>query len=427
MLAPAPVLSQATAADPGAKSLSEKILAMERGLEREFESYFDRDLAEVTQPPQEIARTLSRLSQETESKSAVLWAIPRADHLHLVLIVPNGEPVVIDLYNVPPARLQAVASEFHREVVNFHSPMDLTAAQQLHEWIIEPFEGELQGEGIETLLVCLGDGIRGLPLAALHDGQQFLIEKYSLARIPAFNLIATDYDRLQTNEFLATGASEFREQVSLPAVPVELSAIVDELRDVGTAWPGVLVNETFTLANFADSIEANRLDIVHLATHAEFKPGSPQNSYIQFWDEKLDLAEIGDLDWGRSPVELLVLSACTTAVGDRNAELGFAGLTLQSGVKTAIASLWYVSDAGTLALMSEFYQQLGVAPTKAAALRQAQLRLMRGEAEIRLGPEPLLLSRDTAALPETPRRFSTATDFSHPFYWASFTTIGSPW
>lgn len=422
--------SQHLAKETGLKTLSEKILAMERGLEGEFEGYFNRDLAEVTQTPEAIARTLSRLAQETGTRPAVLWAIPREDHLHLVLITPDGEPIVRDLYDVPRSVLLEVARTFHGDLTSdIGSPMNLDAARQLHQWIIEPYESEyLQPEAIDTLLVCLGDGIRGLPLAALHDGSKFLVETYALARIPAFNLISTDYDRLQPNQVLAMGASEFREQVPLPAVPLELSLVVGELRRAKLPqdpWLGQLrVNQTFTLQTLANSLAAHSFDIVHLATHAEFQPGEPDNSYIQFWDAKLRLDAIGELAWNRSQVELLVLSACKTAVGSREAELGFAGLTLQAGVKTAVASLWYVSDTGTLALTSEFYRQLPAAPTKAEALRRAQLRLLRGE--VRLESDRLLLTRGSVPVPESLGQTGES-EFSHPFYWASFTAIGSPW
>ena len=67
---------------------------------------------------------------------------------------------------------------------------------------------------------------------------------------------------------------------------------------------------------------------------------------------------IREMEWDTPRVELLVLSACRTALGDEQAELGFGGLAVASGVKSALASLWYVSDQGTLGLMTEFYSQL---------------------------------------------------------------------
>jgi len=123
-------------------------------------------------------------------------------------------------------------------------------------------------------------------------------------------------------------------------------------------------------------------------------------------------------------VELLVLSACRTAVGDEDAELGFAGLAVQAGVKSALASLWYVSDEGTLGLMTQFYQQLKVAPIKAEALRRAQLAMMKGEVRIvggqlQEGGEKMPLPPELAKLGDK--------SLEHPYYWAAFTMIGSPW
>jgi CHAT domain-containing protein len=125
-------------------------------------------------------------------------------------------------------------------------------------------------------------------------------------------------------------------------------------------------------------------------------------------------------------VELLVLSACTTAVGDEDAELGFAGLAVQAGVKSALASLWYVSDAGTLGLMSEFYQQLRTAPIKAEALRQAQLGMLKGKVRLQDGR-----LHNSGSLQGTPLPGELVArgdkNLSHPYYWAAFTMIGSPW
>ena len=126
---------------------------------------------------------------------------------------------------------------------------------------------------------------------------------------------------------------------------------------------------------------------------------------------------MSNLDWQLPQLELLVLSACETAVGDSNAELGFAGLALRAGVKSAVASLWDVSDTGTLVLMSEFYHQLPQTTTKAEALRQAQLNLLRGNTNL----------IDLAQLPKTVGTTPPTAALSHPFYWAGFSMISSPW
>ena len=163
---------------------------------------------------------------------------------------------------------------------------------------------------------------------------------------------------------------------------------------------------------------------MHLATHGEFRSGQPDNSYIELWGDRLPLDRIRDLRLYDPVVELLVLSACRTALGDEDAELGFAGLAVASGAKTALGSLWYVSDQGTLSLMTTFYEALTQAPIRAEALRQAQLSLLRGETRV-MGGQLITPTRQfpvDAALAQ-----AEAPDFSHPYYWSAFTMIGSPW
>lgn len=408
-----------------AQSLSEKILGMERGIEREYEDYFGRDIASAEKPPEAIAEILTRLGEETGTTPAVLWAIPRADYLHLVLITPGGEPVVRDLFDVPEQLIFNTARVFRQNVTRLRPPLQLEAARQLYEWIVGPFEAEyLEPAGVDTLLFCLGSGLRATPMAAFHDGEQYLIEKYSIARIPAFNLIDTGYKPLRLDRILAMGASEFQMLEPLPAVPVELSAIAEETRGENGGSDQFFLNQEFTTQNLMESLAQRTFDIVHLATHAEFNPGSPKNSYIQFWDAQITLDEIHNIPWNNSPPELLVLSACQTALGDRQAELGFAGLALQAGVKSAVASLWNVSDLGTLALMTEFYRQLSVAPTKAEALRRAQINLLRGD--VRFEGDRLLLGDRVVPLPEDLKDL-TPSRLDHPFYWAGFSPISSPW
>ncbi|MDA0209542.1 MAG: CHAT domain-containing protein [Cyanobacteria bacterium FC1] len=264
-------------------------------------------------------------------------------------------------------------------------------------------------------------GLRSLPVAALHDGEQFLIEKYSHSLVPSLNLVDTRYSSVQNAQVLAMGASEFQEQSPLPAVPVEVKTIATNL------WQGqAFLNQQFTLANLQRQRQQQPFGIVHLATHGEFQPGEPSNSYIQLWDTRLGLDQLRELGWDNPPLDLLVLSACRMALGDRNAELGFAGFAVQAGVKTAIASLWYVSDEGTLGLMTEFYQQLKTAPIKSEALRRAQLALLRGD--VRLESAQVVGLSSGANLPLPPES-GTLSDrnLSHPYYWAAFTMIGSPW
>ena len=133
----------------------------------------------------------------------------------------------------------------------------------------------------------------------------------------------TNYRSLQNAKVLAMGASQFIKQNPLPSVPVELETIFEQL------WQGrgsQFINEDFTKNNLLTQRQDYPYPIIHLATHAEFRPGKASNSYIQLWgSEQIKLDEMRELGWAQPTVELLVLSACRTAVGDKNAELGFSG------------------------------------------------------------------------------------------------------
>jgi CHAT domain-containing protein len=98
-------------------------------------------------------------------------------------------------------------------------------AKQLYQWMIAPLEAEIQAQKIDTLIFSMDTGLRSLPLAALSDGQNFLVEKYSIGLIPNINLVDTRYQDVKNTEVLAMGASKFIEQDPLPAVPLELSRL----------------------------------------------------------------------------------------------------------------------------------------------------------------------------------------------------------
>lgn len=421
-----PQLGLAQSPDP---AITQSITEMEQRLEQEYEAYFQRELADTSLDSSEIAQVLLRQIRQTGRKAAVLWVMPKPEHLRLVLINPGSLPIVHEIAEADTEKLYSVVRKFYLEITN---PRKLTTtsylepAQQLYNWIIKPIKSDLEASEIETILFCLGEGLRTLPLGALHDGKQFLIEQYGITRIPGFNLMNHQYAKLNNANVLAMGASEFPDQNPLPAVPTELSTIIQEMNpNPAGLWPGkAFLNDTFTLKNLDQQLTTTDYKIIHLATHAEFKPGTPSESYIQLWDSQLRLNQMPEMDWNNPPAELLVLSACQTAVGNSDVELGFAGLALQSGVKSAVASLWYVSDLGTLGLMSEFYQQLKMAATKAEALQQAQIAMI-GQ-KVRFENGQLVTSANRLSLPPELAELDNL-QMSHPFFWSGFNLIGSPW
>ncbi|WP_445301680.1 CHAT domain-containing protein [Microcoleus sp. MON1_C1] len=387
-------------------------------------SYINQEIRRDLQSFTAIQQRTKVIANQTGKKPAIIYALARPEQLDLIIVPPTGIPIH---KSIPPAKretLMQVVANLRSELLSpskINTQSYLPASQQLYQWIIAPLEADLKAQGIDTLVFSMDAGLRSLPLAALHDGSQFLVEKYSIALIPSVNLTDTNYESVKNAEVLAMGASQFTNNQPLPAVPAELNAIASE-------WKGEsFLNQTFTLNNLQSQRNDRPYRIIHLATHGEFKPGAPSNSYIQLSDTRLTLDRVRELGWDQPPkVELLVLSACKTAVGDEGVELGFAGLAVQAGVKSVLASLWYVSDEGTLGLMAEFYDQLKVAPIKAEALRQAQIAMLKGQVRIENGR--LILSNLNKEL-ELPLELAKLgnENLSHPYYWSGFTMIGSPW
>jgi CHAT domain-containing protein len=391
---------------------------------RKFAEYFGDDAANQAMTTESINETLVRITQQTGTKPALIYVYSREDAVELAVFIPGTKPISKTVPEAHRDRLLQVVKQFVREVSDprkVRTRSYLASAQQLHQWLIDPIAAELQDQKVTTLLFSMDTGLRSLPIAALHNGKQFLVEQYSLGLIPSISLTDTRYRSLKGAQVLAMGASKFTNLSALPAVPAELSIITQ------TLWPGTaFLNESFTLENLKAQRQEHPYEIIHLATHGEFQPGALSNSYIQLWNTKLRLDQLRQLNWNNPPVELLVLSACRTAFGNEEAELGFAGIAFQAGVKSVLASLWYVSDEGTLGLMSEFYRNLQTAPIKAEALQKAQIAMLRGQ--VRLEDGKLRGGDQRGGLPLPPELANQGdVNLSHPFYWAAFTIIGSPW
>lgn len=417
---------QARAADTG----------FEQAREQQFEELLGTNLSKRLATAESIGETLADINRQTKTKSAVIYVnfIPAviapdtslerpqqqdSDQLELVLITADNQPIRKRVEGATRASVFKVTQQFRRTVTDSFKPTAyITPAQQLYQWLVAPLEADLRTQGIDTLVFSPDISLASLPLAALHDGQQFLVEKYSIGLIPSFSLTDTRYVDIKNFQVLAMGASEFDDYSPLHSVPFELSIITNH-------WSGkFLLNEDFTLQNLKSYGRQKPFRIIHLGTHGDFHSGKTSNSFIQLWDIKLQLHQIQQLGWNDPPVELLVLSADRTGSGNENTEFGFSGLAVQAGVKSVLSTLWYMSDLGTLGMMAEFYQQLKTAPTKAEALRQAQLAMLKGQVRIEDGQ--LRWSRG-ARIPLSSERSRWDNNFSHPYYWAGYILVGSPW
>jgi CHAT domain-containing protein len=400
----------------------------------------------------DISHRLAQLAQQTGKKPAFINISLQENQLESFLVLPeqvqanakNSLVASSELNSLdPPGKdtiairktvtntsrkdVIATATEFRQEVSDIRKLNQngyKQSSQRLYNVLIKPLEAELEANNIDVLIFSMDSGLRLVPVAALYDGKQFLVEKYAMGIVPSFGLTDTRYVSPEKASILAMGASEFKDQVGLPTMPIELKTIVSNPRR-GESF----LNEQFTIPNFiAQNSGQSPFSIIHLGTHAEFKVGDLSDSYIQFYDDRLRIPQLQkvseDLGWNSddSPIELLVLSACETALGDKEAELGFAGLAVQAGVKSALASLWYVSDLGTLALMGEFYDQLDTTLNKAEALRQTQLKMLHSN--VKVDSKQVKLSNGTALA--LPADFPDGTlTLDHPYFWSAFTLIGN--
>ncbi|MBD0393128.1 MAG: CHAT domain-containing protein, partial [Microcoleus sp. C1-bin4] len=406
-----------------AGNISAAMSLMDKSFSQEFQEYFGSNISDESISTEEIKKKLASMGAETRTKPSLIYLFSQPEKLNLVLITSCGEMVYKSVPSANREELLKVVSEFRNEITKpgvRGTTSYLPSSQQLYKWMIAPLEDSLKKCQTDTISFVVDRGLRGMPFAALHDGEQFLVEKYNLSLMPSMNLTDTRYVDIRNSQVLAMGASQFSELNPLPAVPAEIAAISRE-------WQGVsFLNEGFTLENLKRQHQSRPFGVIHLATHGEFRPGVPSNSFIQFWDSRLRLDQLRDLRFNDPQVNLLVLSACRTAVGDAQAELGFGGLALQAGVQTAVGSLWYVSDEGTLGLMSEFYQQLKTAGIKGAALRQAQIAMLRGEVRLEGGRLRSSSRGEGVELPASLQGFADL-KLSHPYYWSAFVMIGSPW
>ncbi|MGP1385357.1 MAG: tetratricopeptide repeat protein [Thainema sp.] len=308
-------------------------------------------------------------------------------------------------------------------------------SQQLYDWIIRPLETELAANDIDHLIFVNDRVTRYIPMAALYNGEQYLLERYRISTVLASGLTDTT-DRLteiDQSQVLGLGVTDAVADFNpLPAVGDELDAIIrSDAADPTGVYPGqVFLNNDFTL----DALKTNVRDarVLHLATHAAFVPGRADESFILLGNgDPLKVNDIEAMHRRLSNLHMVVLSACQTALGGQAGDgteiAGISAYFLEAGrAETVIASLWSVNDSSTSLLMQRFYQLLATGElTKAEALRQAQIALLEqdfseiGIRDRRDDGTVIAVDRETGLPP------AVSNNLSHPYYWAPFILIGN--
>ena len=303
--------------------------------------------------------------------------------------------------DISQEELEDLMGRFYDGVYNFISIGYRPLAEQAYDLLIRPIEKTLADSQVDTLVFVLDGVLRNVPMAALNDGEQFLVEKYSIALTPGIqlltNLLASDSLQQERLSVAALGLSEAVQGfLPLPNVNHEIEQIKQVIPNTKA-----LLNQDFTKEGFTELLSTSPSPIVHLATHGQFS-SQQERTFILTWNERITIGELSQAlktgaELRQAPIELLVLSACETASGDRRAALGLAGVAIRAGARSTVASLWQVDDAAAAEMMGEFYRQIASKKvSKAEALRQAQLTILNN--------------------PQYRK---------HPYYWAPFVLLGN--
>ncbi|HEY9666154.1 MAG TPA: CHAT domain-containing protein [Coleofasciculaceae cyanobacterium] len=337
---------------------------------------------------------------QIDPTGAVIYPIILPDHLAVILSLPGQSSQKPELRYYETKLPQREVENMVDETIQSLNPalpdkQRFRFSQQVYDWLIRPAEAQLAESKVKTLVFVLDGSLRNLPMAALHDGNQYLVEKYNIALAPGLQLLNPKPLPKRALKTLTAGLTQGRQGFA------PLENVMREVEQIQTELPSVvLLDRAFTSDAFQNKIESSYFPVVHIATHGQFS-SKAEETFVLTWDGRINAKQFHDIlqpaNQGEDKaIELLVLSACQTAQGDKQAALGLAGVAVRAGAQSTLATLWRVNDVATADLMALFYRELtDTTATKAEALRHAQLTLLKN-----------------------PR-------YKHPFYWAPFILVGN--
>ncbi|MGK7898733.1 MAG: CHAT domain-containing protein [Xenococcus sp. (in: cyanobacteria)] len=375
----------------------------------ELDNFFQDPCVNVK--PEAVDQIIENVAKPT----AVIYGIILKDRLEMILKLPGKENLTSYSTKISQKDITENLNELIERVRDRtrYSYQVQEYSQKVYEWIISPVEAKLQENNIENLVFVLDGLLRNIPMAVLYDQneQKYLIEKYPIALVPGLQLLSPkpfkDIEPSQLN-VLTAGLSqerifeeEQRQFQGLEYVQKELTKIQSEVPESYE-----LLDQNFNNEKLQAQLATNKYNVAHFATHGEFD-SDPNKTFIVLSDQLLKIKDLDNLlrvtkENQSIPIELLVLSACQTAIGDNRATLGLAGVAVRAGARSTMATLWSVGDESTAELMGEFYHQLINTEdiNKAEALQKAQIKILHNQ--------------------ELDHEY-----WDHPYYWASFVLLGN--
>jgi len=353
------------------KSLNQAIQLIDALQLAELENFLRCDLSQLVNNQPEL----------NQKQAAFIYPIILQDRLEVIFKLPDQPLESHKNEKSDRATVEKTVKELRQALPRKDAGTIIEKAKQLYKWLIEPLEEALEkNPEVETLVFVLDGNLRNIPMAVLYDeaADEYLLEKnYALAVFPGLQFF--DFEPSQEkSKVLAAGISEPRQVEDISFAPLQVD---DEIQHIAQVLPTQqLLNSQFTSTNLEKEVNSDTFSVVHLATHGNFS-SEPEDTFILAYNELLRAEDLNNLLKGSKSseaIEIMVLSACKTAEGDKRAALGLAGLAVRAGARSTLATLWQVDDDSTVQLMEQFYNQLkepGV--TKAEALHRAQQALLK--------------------------------------------------
>jgi CHAT domain-containing protein len=370
------------------------------------------ELSNFLQEPcaQSSIATVDQQVDEKNSFTATIYPILLNDRIEVIAKLPGQ-----GLSRYPHFISQSIVRQkIHQFQLDLQESYTFDAVQkegqEIYQWLIpQELQQQLDQAKISTIVFTLDGPFRNIPMAALHNGKGYLIEKYAVA-------VTLDMDvkdpKALPNDRLRVLAASLADPPKQPedkfkyAKLTYADAELDTIQNTKSIKATPIRDNKFTLDSFNKNFNNAPFEIVHLATHGQFS-SNPQDTFIltaasqprrdgkvrlNDFDEMFRTRELNRAD----AIELLILSACETASGDDRATLGIAGAAVKAGARSAIASLWSLDDQSSQKLMKVLYSKITQPNTsRAQALQTAQLALLKSE------------------------------NYSHPRYWAPFLLVGN--
>lgn len=364
----------------------------------ELENFF-REACLLPKPKQ-----IDDVVDKTDLTAAVIYPIILKDRLEIILKLPNQRKLQHYTTYEPANKIEDTLEKLQLYLQESDRVNDANKlASQIYQWLIQPLEADIADKSIKTLVFVLDGSLRNIPMGVAYDEKQakYLIQKYAIALAPGLQLIDPKVMQRNNLNALVGGVSEQRQIEGRDFASLE--NVTTELNQIRLAIPKhlKLINQDFIKLNIQNKIKKNPYTVIHIASHGEFSSNADK-TFILTWKELLKVKDFDELLrlHGQSEfrtLELLVLSACQTASGDKRATLGLAGIAVRAGARSTVATLWSVSDDSTAQLMSQFYKELtNTSLSKAEALRRAQMAII-----------------------------AQSDKYDSPYYWAPYILVGN--